>query len=94
MMGTEAVFQHAVQLGAAALGRDLCDLGLVEHEMYAAVWQGAELAEEQRWGSVLFQCARKAKFFSLHVCLAMHLFHFSLLCVNSAPSSTTKLQNL
>lgn len=30
-----------VQLGAAALGRDF---GLVENEMYPAVWQGAELA--------------------------------------------------
>lgn len=34
-----------VQLGAAALGRLLSNFGLVEHEMYPAVWQGAELAE-------------------------------------------------
>lgn len=33
-----------MQLGAAALGKDLSDFVLVDHEMYPAVWQCAKLA--------------------------------------------------
>lgn len=61
MTGTKADFRHVLQLGSAALGWDLCNVGLVEQEMYAAVWQGAELAVGAEMGQRPFSLCKESQ---------------------------------
>lgn len=101
MAENKGIFWSVVQLGAAALERDLSTFGLVEHDMHPTIWQRAELAVgtavsspkhtllkcAQKYRTMSSICTRKAKSCFPQICTALESLHFSLLCHSDFLSS-------